>query len=171
MNQIRSFVTAALLATLALVSLGATAGPLNDYGENKVIDALFRAQSIAAPASWHLGMTTDTCTGDTGNGTEPVGNGYARIAVTSSLANWAGTQSAGSTTASSGSSGTTSNNTVLSMPSSTGAWGNLQAIRLYDASTAGNAWICINLNNPINVTATGFTVTFPVSQLTFRVDD
>ena len=109
MKNLRLNLAAVLLAACAL--LGGTftagvahAGVLLDYAENKVVDSLLRAQAIGTPATWYIGLTTDACT-DTGNGTEPAGNAYARVAVTASLANWAGTQSAGSTVASSGTGG------------------------------------------------------------------
>lgn len=174
MKNIRLNLAAVLIAAFALfggfVSGAAHAGSLLDYAENKVVDSLLRAQAIGTPATWHIGLTTDACT-DTGNGTEPSGNAYARVAVTASLANWAGTQSAGSTVASSGTGGTTSNNNAITFPTSTGAWGTVQAVRWYDASTAGNAWICINLTSSLNVSGTGFTVSFAAGQLTFQVDN
>lgn len=168
--RIRALLITSLLAFSALVAPLAQAGPLLDYAENKLVDALLRAQSIGTPATWYIGLTTDTCT-DTGNGTEPAGNAYARVAVTASLANWAGTQGAGTTVASSGTGGTTSNNGAITFPTSTGAWGNLQAVRWYDASTAGNAWICINLTSSLNVSGTGFTVSFAAGQLSFQIDN
>lgn len=70
--------------------------------------------------------------------------GYARVAVAASLTAWAGTQGAGTTTASSGTSGTTSNNAAITFPSPTAAWQGTNAYiigsALFDASTAGNAW-------------------------------
>ena len=174
MKSLRLNLAALFLAAAALfggiLSTAAQAGALLDYGENKLVDALLRAQSIGTPATWYIGLTTDSCT-DTGNGTEPSGNAYARVAVTASLANWAGTQSAGSTTASSGTGGTTSNNNAITFPTSTGAWGTVQAVRWYDASTAGNAWICINLTSSLNVSGSGFTVSFSAGQLSFQIDN
>lgn len=148
----------------------AHAGALTDYAENKAIDALLRGQALGAPATLYIGLATDTCA-ESGAGTEPIGNAYARIAVTSSLANWAGTQSAGSTAASSGTSGTTSNNSAITWAASTGAWGNLQSVRWYDAASAGNSWICINLSAALNVSGSGFTVQFTAGQLTFQIDN
>jgi hypothetical protein len=69
---------------------------------------------------------------------EPSGGGYARMAVTSSLANWAGTQSAGSTTASTGTTGQTSNNGTITFPTPTANWQFLWGFGIYDASTSGN---------------------------------
>ena len=174
MKNLRLNLAAVFIAAFALfgglVSGAANAGSLLDYAENKVVDSMLRGQAIGTPATWYIGLTTDTCT-DTGNGTEPAGNAYARVAVTASLANWAGTQSSGSTVASSGTGGMTSNNNAITFTTSTGSWGTVQAVRWYDASTAGNAWICINLSAPLNVSGTGFTVSFAAGQLTFQIDN
>lgn len=174
MKSIRLNLVALVIAGFALLggllSTPACAGALNDYAENKVVDALLRGQSLGAPATFYIGLTTDTCSDSTA-GTEPSGNAYARVAVTSSLANWAGTQATGSTVASSGTNGTTSNNAAITWTASTGAWGNLQAARWYDAASAGNSWICINLTAPLNVSGSGFTVSFSAGSLTFQVDN
>jgi|DEB19_MinimDraft_2_1074335.scaffolds.fasta_scaffold46811_2 hypothetical protein len=170
MKNLRLNLAAIVIATFALFGGAVQAGALNDYAENKVVDALLRGQSLGAPATMYIGLATDTCT-DSGAGTEPSGNAYARVAVTSSLANWAGTQSAGSTAASSGSGGTTSNNNAITWTASSGAWGNLQSVRWYDAASAGNSWICINLTSALNVSGSGFTVSFSAGQLTFQIDN
>lgn len=154
----------------ALVAAPVHAADLTNYAENKVIDALLRGQTLGAPATGYWALGTDTCT-DAGPGTEVSGGSYARVSVASSLTNWAGTQSAGSTVASSGTSGTTSNNAAITFPQSTAAWGNLQSVWLMDASSAGNRWICINLTTPFNVSAAGVTVSFPAGTLTFQVDN
>jgi hypothetical protein len=161
-----------LLASFAaaLVAAPVQAADLTNYAENKVIDALLRGQTLGAPATGYWALGTDTCT-DAGPGTEVAGGSYARVSVVSSLTNWAGTQSAGSTVASSGTSGTTSNNTAITFPQSTAAWGNLQSVWLMDAASSGNRWICINLTAPFNVSAAGVTVSFPAGSLTFQIDN
>lgn len=170
MKPIRHILAFLTFALALVFSAASHAGALTDYAENKVADALLRGQSLGAPATMYIGLATDTCT-DSGAGTEPSGNAYARVAVTSSLANWAGTQSPGSTTASSGTGGTTSNNGAITWTASTGAWGTLQSVRWYDASSSGNSWICINLTAALNVSGAGFTVSFSAGQLTFQVDN
>ena len=154
----------------ALVAAPVQAADLSNYGENKIVDALLRGQTLGAPATGYWALGTDTCT-DAGPGTEVSGGSYARVSVVSSLANWAGTQSAGSTVASSGTGGTTSNNAAITFPQSTAAWGNLQSVWLMDAVSAGNRWICINLTTPFNVSAAGVTVSFPAGSLTFQIDN
>lgn len=167
MKTIRHIIAAIIFA---IAAVAANAGALTDYAENKTVDALLRGQSLSAPATMYIGLATDTCS-DSGAGTEPSGNAYARVAVTSSLANWAGTQSAGSTVASSGTGGTTSNNSAITWAASTGAWGNLQSVRWYDAASAGNSWVCINLTSALNVSGAGFTVQFTAGQLQFQIDN
>jgi hypothetical protein len=110
---------------------------LTDYMENKLIDWLFRGQSFTPPATLYIGLLTVVPTDSTA-GTEVTGGSYARVGVAGSLANWAGTQSAGSTTASSGTGGTTSNNGAVTFPSPTGSWGSVVAFGFYDASSGGN---------------------------------
>lgn len=164
-----------ILAVGAAALLGgfmsaAHAGALSDYAENKIIDAVVRGQTLGAPATFYLGLATDTCT-DAGAGTEPSGNAYARVSVASSLANWSGTQATASTTASSGTGGMISNNAAIAWLVSTGPWGTLQSVRLYDAPTAGNMWLCINLASPLSVSAAGFTISFPAAAVSIQIDN
>ncbi len=158
-----------LAAAAALMLATAHAGALTDYAENKIVDALLRGQALGAPATFHIGLDTVACT-ETGGGTEVAGNNYARVAVTSSLANWAGTQSAGSTTASSGTSGTTSNNGAITFPTPSASWGAVVSVRWWDAASGGNAWICVNLTSSKTIN-NGDTVSFPASSLSFQADN
>lgn len=82
------------------------------------------------------------------------GGAYARVPITASLANFAGTQGAGTTVASTGNSGVTSNNAAVTWPTPTADWtpaGGIGAaagvVVLFDASTGGNAWIYGVMNN------------------------
>jgi hypothetical protein len=179
---------------------------ITDYAQNKLSDALYRAQALGAPATLYFGLITaikgervnstayalnDTavvkigtkysfykCTTagtsnaslpgtylgavgeaitdgtavfteqtaalDAGTYVEVSGGSYARVAVTASLANFAGTQGAGTTVASTGTTGTTSNNIVITFPAPTAQWhptgGAIVGAVLFDASTAGNPW-------------------------------
>lgn len=73
---------------------------LTNYAENKVTDALMRGQALGTPATWYVALFTAD-PGETGGGTDVSGGSYARASFAASLANWSGTQSAGSTAASS----------------------------------------------------------------------
>lgn len=143
---------------------------MSDYLENNIVDWLFRAQVFSPPATLYVGLFTAAPT-DTGGGTEVSGGSYARVAVTSSLANWAGTQSAGSTVASSGTGGTTSNNGAITFPAPTANWGSVVAFGVFDASTAGNLLFYANLTTPKTVNNGDPAPSFAAGALTVQIDN
>lgn len=165
MNQLKNLLVAALLGFASIVG---NAGALTDYAENKIVDALLRGQTLGAPATWYLGLDTVSCT-ETGGGTEVTGGNYARQAVTASLANWAGTQGAGTTVASSGTGGTTSNNAAINWPTTTWS-GTVVSVRLWDAASAGNAWVCTPLGSNKTVN-TGDGLGFSSGSMTLQIDN
>lgn len=110
---------------------------LSNYLENKILDAIFRGQTMPSIPTLYFACHTAAPT-DTGGGTECTGGSYARVAVTASLVNFSGTQAMGSTTASTGTSGTTFNNIDIQFPSPTANWGTVIGMGVYDASTSGN---------------------------------
>jgi hypothetical protein len=110
---------------------------MSDYLENKLVDHIFRGQSFSAPATLYVALFT-AAPSDSGGGTEVSGGSYARASVSSSLANWAGTQSAGSTTASTGTGGATSNNGAITFASPTANWGTVTHFGIFDAASSGN---------------------------------
>ena len=167
MKRFQTLLVGLALAVMSLASLPASAGALTNFAENKILDATIRAQTLGAPATWYIGLDTAACN-EAGAGTEVATGNYARVAVTASLANFAGTQSAGSTTASTGTNGTTSNNAAVTftVPNWTAT---VVSMRWWDASTSGNAWICTPLtaNKTIN---SGDSVSFPIGGLSFQID-
>jgi len=152
---------------------------LSDFMENKLLDWLLRAQAIGitgasaaagtGPANTYVGLLTANPTDSTA-GTEVSGNNYARVTVASSLANWSGTQGAASTVASTGNTGTTSNNGVITFPTPSAGWGVVTGMALYDAATSGNLLIysALTISKTINQ---GDAVTFPAASLTFQIDN
>lgn len=136
---------------------------MSDFLENRLIDQLFRGQAAPTTSTLHVGLLT-AAPSDSGGGTEVSGGSYARVAVTSSLANWAGTQSAGSTTASSGTGGQTSNNAAITFPTPTAGWGTVTHFGIYDASSGGNLLFhgALTIAKTINQAD---TVTFPPASL------
>ena len=115
---------------------------MGDFLRNKLVDWILRAQTYTPPATQYVGLMTTNSTHTVGSGTEVTGGSYARVAITASMTatGWAGTQSAGSTTASSGSgaSAVTSNNGTITFPAPTANWGVVTGWTIWDASTAGN---------------------------------
>jgi len=93
--------------------------------------------TIPALTTKYIGLLT-AAPSDTGGGTEVSGGSYARVAVACTLAAFAGTQAAGSTTASTGTGGTTSNNAAITYPAPTANWGTVTHYAEYDAPTGGN---------------------------------
>jgi hypothetical protein len=111
-----------------------------------------------------VALYTTACS-DTGGGTEVSGGSYVRPSVTASLANFAGTQSAGSTTASSGTGGQTSNNAAINFATPSAGWGTVTHWGLVDASSAGNVWVCASLTVSKTINS-GDTVSFAAGALT-----
>ena len=145
-------------------------GMISDYAENKLVDFIFRGQAWTIPASLYIGLLT-AAPGETGGGTEVAGGSYARVAVTRGLAQWAGTQSAGSTTASSGTSATTSNNTTITFPAPTANWGVVTHWGIYDAATGGNLLFYGSLAQAKTVNNGDAAPSFAAGQLSLQLDN
>lgn len=111
---------------------------LSNFLRNSLLDALLRGQAAyAPPQTLYVALFTSEPAAD-GSGTEASGSGYARASIASSLANWAGTQGAGTSGVSTGTSGATSNNNAITFGAPTGSWGTIVGAALYDAPTGGN---------------------------------
>lgn len=168
--NIRKVVLSALVGLSLLVPAGfANAAALTNTYENSMIDWLMRGQALTPPATGYIALFT-TCPTDSTAGTEVSGGSYARVAVTASLANWAGTQSAASTTASSGTGGTTSNNSVITFPAATADWGTVNCFGYMTASTSGTLVFYAALTASRNIT-NGSTASFAAAALTLQIDN
>jgi hypothetical protein len=153
---------------------------LTDFMENKLIDFLFRGQALGiagasaaagtGPTTLYIGLFTANST-DSTPGTEVTGGSYARVAVTSSLSNWAGTQGAGTTTASSGTSGTTSNNGVITFPAPTANWGVVTGMGIFDSATAGSLLIYSALTISKTINNGDAAPSFAAGAATFQIDN
>ena len=167
MKSLKSVLAAVVLSVAALT---AHADALTNYAENKLTDALWRGQALGAPATWYVGLDTVACS-ETGGGTEVAGGSYARVETNASLAAWAGTQSAGSTVASSGTSGTTSNNNAVTFPAPTANWGSVTHAAIYDASTGGNLLVWGALTVPKTINNGDSAPSFLAAALSFQIDN
>lgn len=126
-----------VLAGALSFSLGVSGG-CSDYLANKLIDFIWRGQAFTFPATLHAALLT-AAPSNAGGGTEVGGGaGYARVPIAGSLANWSGTQSAGSTVASTGTGGQISNNGAITFAAPSGSWGTVGWVGYYDASSSGN---------------------------------
>jgi hypothetical protein len=100
-------------------------------------------------------FTEQSATLDAGTFTEVTGGAYARVGVAASLANFSGTQGAGTTAASNGTTGTTSNNGAIAFPAPTAQWhpagGAVVGVAVFDAATGGNPWHWSIMSAPKNI--------------------
>lgn len=124
-------------------------GNWTDYAENQFVD-MTRGTAPTLPASlWYIGLLSIAA--DSGV-TELTGANLARKSIGRSLAAWAGTQGAGTTTASSGTSHQTSNNAdvqFLAASADLAAAANYYGI--FDAASSGNCWAYIPIGTPLVV--------------------
>lgn len=122
-----------------------------------------------------LSPTLDTGTSYPAGLTEVTGGSYARVALAPTLANMAGTQSAGSTTASTGTNATTSNNAAITFAAPTANWATGSAMvaawELRDQLTAGNLRAFGVLTVPKTVNNGDAAPSFAAAALTFQGDN
>ena len=143
---------------------------LSDYLENKLIDYVFRGQAFTPPATVWVALVT-AAENDAAGGTEVTGGAYARVAVASTLANWAGTQGAGTAVASTGTSGTMSNNNVITFPTPTANWGTVVGMAVFDAATGGNELFYGALTVSQAINNGQVAPTFPAATLSLQIDN
>jgi hypothetical protein len=109
---------------------------------NSLIDYEFRGQSNTPPASWFVGLVTVLPTRSTAGTELSTGagfTGYARQEMPCDMTTWSGTQSDGSTTASSGTREYITNNIDVEFSAAlAAAWNGIVGFALYDALSAGN---------------------------------
>lgn len=128
---------------------------LTDYWANKLFDFQFRAATLSKPTGWWWALFTVAPTA-AGGGTEATGGSYARVSIAPSDTNWYSTQG-GTSGNSSGTTQATSNAVVLTFPTPTASWGEINGAGLFDAATVGN--LCFWLDfaiagiDPITVNA------------------
>ena len=135
-----------------------------DYAECKFADYM-RGQSLPLPAAWHVAL--GSAASDSAF-TEITGSGVVRASMTRDLATWAGTQGAGTTGASSGTSHATSNNVAIDMGTSAGSYGTATHIGFFDAGSGGNCWIWAPLESSI-VTAAALALLVPIGNAAFAI--
>lgn len=100
--------------------------PFSLYSRNKFLDHVHGKAAWTMPSPVYVGFSTTGINISDGGATEPVGNGYARVAVPA--ASW-GTAASGAIT----------NTAAITFPTATGSgWGTVTTIVVYDAPTGGN---------------------------------
>lgn len=152
------------LAISTLFATPAFAQSLTDYGENAIVDHIFRGTAFTAPTVIAVGLFTSACS-DAGGGTEVSGGSYARATLNPSASNWKSTN--GTTSgASSGTSGQTSNAVAITFPAPTANWGSITHFAIFDAASSGNMLICQALSSAKTVNSGDSAPSFAVDALT-----
>ena len=161
LHRFRALFLLALLAAVPLAPSVTQAQSLSDYAENKATDLFLRGQAFTAPATLYFGLSTAACS-DSSVGTEVTGGSYARVSLTANLTNWSGTQSAGSTAASSGTGGVSSNNVAVNYTTPSAGWGTVTHWFIADASSGGNILFCAALTASKTINS-GDSVSFAIA--------
>jgi hypothetical protein len=122
----------------------------NVYQKNLTQDFLFGGISFTPPSNYYLGLSL---TGGS-SPTEPSGNNYSRIIIPNTKSYF-----------SYSSSGCLVVSASLAMPQSSGSWGTITDLVLFDAVSSGSARFYTALPSPINV-QTNTTLSFSASSIT-----
>ena len=132
-------------------SVGGFAKTVQDQFNNLVLGGA----AISAPASLYLALSTAAASPLAPS--EPVGNGYARVAVPASA--WVPAQAISRTTLVNGlAGGWTANATPLTFPAPTGSWGTIRSIYLLDASGNVVGWCNLPITRTPGVGSPALTV-------------
>lgn len=117
--------------------------------------ALFGRVSYQGPATLYAALIVGATDGLTG-GTEATGGSYARVAITNNQTNFPAANP-------------TVNANVITWPTSSAAWGTVNAVRFFDASSGGTLIGGAPLTPAASVDAAGITVTVPAGSLALTV--
>jgi hypothetical protein len=127
----------------------------SNYLENEVLDHVFRNATYSSPSAVYAALFT-AAPSDTGGGTEVSGGGYERESITFGAA----------------SSGQVSNSVDVDFGTSTGAWGTVSHVGIFDSSSTGGsnnllAWSALTASKTVE---SGDPVKFPSGDLTISLD-
>jgi len=100
-----------------------------NYARNKILDYNFGSTAYSVPASFFMGLSTTTISVTGSNATEPSGAAYARVEISNDKTNWTYA-----------SSGCLLNSASIVFTESSGSWGTVTHVALWDASTSGSIW-------------------------------
>jgi hypothetical protein len=115
---------------------------LIDAVANDTLDLLLGTAGLL-PGTVYIGLMLSAPLRDGTSVVEPVGNGYARVAVVNNLTQWPAAAARRKTHA---------NDIVF--PTASGAWGTLTHFGIFDSASAGALLIADALSNPRTVNAT-----------------
>jgi len=134
---------------------------ITNYSANRILDYNYGATSYAGtlPATMYVGLSTTTPAIDGTNVTEPVAMGYARVAITNNKTTWGNANAASLV-----------NSIAVTFAISSGSWGTITHVLIYDALTSGNLWFFDALS-PSRTVATSTIVTFDAGAITVSMSN
>lgn len=109
---------------------------------NKLLDYNFGGTTYTVPSIYYIGLSTTAISADGTGATEPSVGAYARVAADNNK-----------TTFSVASNSVLKNNIQIQFAESTGNWGTITHIAIYDAATGGNILYYDELPNSRTVEA------------------
>lgn len=124
---------------------------------NALTAAVLGRVSYQGPATVYVALIVSASTALSG-GTEVAGGSYARVAIANNQTNFPAPTT-----------GVTTNASAITFPTSSAAWGTVNAVRLYDASSGGNLVGGTIITPGATVDASGITVSFPAGQLSLTI--
>jgi hypothetical protein len=133
------------------------AGGLSNYVKNAVLNQLFGNVPFNVITALYIAYATSSPT-DALAGTEPSGNGYARVSVTNNTNNFP-----------IATVGSKANATDIAFGESTGSQGTATHVQLFDASSGGN-YLGRYALSPTQVISAGTIPTIPATALTITLD-
>ena len=129
----------------------------NTY-ENYILDSILGDNAGALmPATVYVGLYTVEPS-DGGGGTEVIGNGYGRVAVTNNSTNWPAA-----------SAGEKRNGAKVEFGQATGDWGDIDWFGIFDAETGGNLMLWGNLQDTVSPVA-GNSPFFEIGGIVITLD-
>jgi len=133
---------------------------MSNFVEEQVLNGYFGAHAISLPATVYIGLSSTAPADDGTNVTEPVGNNYARVAITNIPGEWTDPTGLGQTD---------NINDIIFNQASGGAWGIMTHVVVYDAASGGNMlWSgALLASKTIN---DGDQYKFPANQLVASLD-
>lgn len=105
------------------------------YTGNMALNKFYGRTDFTPPATLFFGLSTTAPAIDGTNVTEPVGSNYARVGIANNKTSFTTAQSS---TGTGYGPGYLSNAVAIQFPESSGSWGVITHVVIFDAATSGN---------------------------------
>ena len=99
------------------------------YGGNKFLNKQFGGTDYTPPATFYFGLSTTAIGYSGSSASEPTDSAYARIAVTNNKSYF-----------STATTGSLTNSGSIVFAQSSGSWGTITDVGIWDALSGGNCW-------------------------------